>query len=654
MTRRLRDATDARIEIEDALTGPPTAEATTVGLRARPTRNVWRWALVSGLVSLVVAVLTGIAVWDLRTPPPVSRLTITLPAGQRLAALDQPAIAISPDGKNLVYVAAQDLGVGTSVSPVSQGQAGKPVVTGTQQLFLRPLDSQEAKPIARTEGAVSPFFSPDGQWIGFFAGGKLKKVSVNGGAPVTLANAPVPGGASWSSQGILVLQGTTVAGQGLQQVSQEGGTPQPLTRLGKEEVIHRWPEVLSGGKAVLFAGSPSFAGGNVMQVAVQPIGAGDRRNLVQGATQPRYASTGHLLYAQGGTLMVAPFDAKRLTLTRAAVPVLEGVAQSPTGAAQYSISSTGTLVYLVGEPVGSQSRLVWVSRNGEEQPLPAAPRSYAFPRLSPDGRRLAVGIGTASVGAQEAQIWVYDVSRDTLTRLTFEGNVNNIPAWSPDGLRVAFRSNRAASPGSLFWQASDGSGAAERLTTSESLHAPNSFSPDGQLLAFTEQRAETGRDIWVLNLKDGKAQPFLRTTYEETAPKFSADGKWLAYSSDESGRREIYVQPYPGPASKWQISTDGGQEPLWNPNGRELFYRSGSKMMAVDVDTKVGFSAAKPKVLFEGPYLLTGASFPAYDVSSDGQRFLMLKPVDSQTSAATQINVVLNWFEELKRKVPVK
>ena len=406
MTRRLRDATDARIEIEDALTGPPTAEATTVGLRARPTRNVWRWALVSGLVSLVVAVLTGIAVWDLRTPPPVSRLTITLPAGQRLAALDQPAIAISPDGKNLVYVAAQDLGVGTSVSPVSQGQAGKPVATGTQQLFLRPLDSQEAKPIARTEGAVSPFFSPDGQWIGFFAGGKLKKVSVNGGAPVTLANAPVPGGASWSSQGILVLQGTTVAGQGLQQVSQEGGTPQPLTRLGKEEVIHRWPEVLSGGKAVLFAGSPSFAGGNVMQVAVQPIGAGDRRNLVQGATQPRYASTGHLLYAQGGTLMVAPFDAKRLTLTRAAVPVLEGVAQSPTGAAQYSISSTGTLVYLVGEPVGSQSRLVWVSRNGGRTTFTRRPPQLCVPaalaRWPAPGRRhrhrQRRGTGSANLG----------------------------------------------------------------------------------------------------------------------------------------------------------------------------------------------------------------------------------------------------------------
>jgi serine/threonine-protein kinase len=273
------------------------------------------------------------------------------------------------------------------------------------------------------------------------------------------------------------------------------------------------------------------------------------------------------------------------------------------------------------------------------------------------------------IGEQETQVWVYDISRDTLTRLTFEGNANTVPAWLPDGRRIAVTSYRTDGPaGSLFWQAADGSGGGERLTTSDYLHSSNSFAPDGQLLAFIESTPATGRDIWVLRLADPsagsgqgrKAQPFLRTPYEETAPKFSPDGRWLAYSSDESGRREIYVQPYPGPGGKWQISTDGGQEPVWNPNGRELFYRSGSKIMAVDVsqspDRQGGgpssFSAGKPRTLFEGPYLPTAGSLPYYDVNPDGQRFLMLKPVESQSSAPTQINVVLNWFEELKRRVP--
>ncbi len=347
--------------------------------------------------------------------------------------------------------------------------------------------------------------------------------------------------------------------------------------------------------------------------------------------------------------MAAPFDARSLELTGVAVPALEGVMQSNfTGAAQYSVSSTGTLVYIAGGFAGSESRLVWVSRNGEEQLLPAAPHNYQFPRVSPDGGRVAVAIAE-----QEQQIWVYDLSRDTLTRLTFDGITNNTPAWSPDGKRIAFNSDRATGPLNLFWRATDGSGDVERLTTGDYLNAPGSFSPDGQLLAFQDNNPETGRDIWVLRLSDRKAQPFLRTPYEDTAPKFSPDGKWLAYSSNESGRREIYVQPYPGPGGgKWQISTDGGQEPVWNPKGRELFYRSGSKIMTVEVDTKSGFSVGKPRMLFEGPYMPTSASFPYYDVSPDGQRFLMLKPTEQAQTAPTQINVVLNWFEELKQKVP--
>jgi len=256
-----------------------------------------------------------------------------------------------------------------------------------------------------------------------------------------------------------------------------------------------------------------------------------------------------------------------------------------------------------------------------------------------------------NIADEESQIWVYDVSRDTLTRLTFGGNVNLSMVWSPDGRRIAFRSNREGL-GTLYWQASDGSSVAERIITSDYQRAPTSFSPDGQLLAFMEQTPETGLDLWVLNLADRKAQPFLKTPYEETASRFSPDGKWIAYSSDESGRREIYVQPYPGPGGKRQISTDGGQEPVWNPAGGELFYRGGKKIMAVDIDTESGFSTGTPRLLFEGPYLPTSASFPFYDVSPDGQRFLMLKPVESEASAPTQIHVVLNWFEELKQKSP--
>ena len=642
---RLRDSGDARIEIQEALSAPSDVKATVAGsekgIRALAPREL---ALGLGAL-LLVAVITGLAIWNLKSAPPVSRpvsrFTITLPAGQQLAVpLSGPAVALSPDGTHLAYVVRQGL---------------------IQQVYLRAMDSLEVRPISGSEGATGgtsftePFFSPDSQWVGFFAGGKLKKVAVGGGPALIVCDSPFSNGASWGSLGMIAF---SPPGAGtLLQVSDGGGVPQPLTRLEKGESLHGWPGFLPGGKSLLF--EVSTGGGNNWingQIAVQLVGAGEHRNLIQGGMYPRYAPSGHLIYVQGATLMAAPFDLQRLALTGSAVPLVEGVQQSAAdGNAQYALSDTGSLVYLSGGVQSQQLKLVWVNRNGAEQPVAAPEHAYVNPRISPDGRRIAVGITE-----QERQVWLYDLSRETLTRFTFQGDNNTAPFWTPDGRRIVFISNKEG-PRNLFWQFADGSGGLERLTTSESVQIPGSWSPDGQLLAFSEVDAGTGYDIWILRMSDSpagsgqvrKGQVFLQTKFNEAAPQFSPDGHWLAYVSDESGRKEIYVQPYPGPGGKWQISTEGGAEPLWNRNGQELFYRNGNKMMAVEMTTKPSFSPGTPKILFEGQYqILPTISTPNYDVSPDGQRFLMLKPVEQEQTATTQINVVLNWFEELKQKVP--
>jgi serine/threonine protein kinase/Tol biopolymer transport system component len=626
-SQRARDAGDLRIEIEEALAAPATGE-TTAGVNG--IHALGRRALILNLGALLlVALITGVTIWNLKpapapAPQPVTRTVINLPPGQQLAGLDSgPSLAISPDGTHLAYVARQN---------------------GPQQLYLRAMDSLEAKPIPGTEGAVNPFFSPDGQWLGFFANRRVMKVSLNGGPAVALANATYVGGADWGSRGTIAFSPSFASP--IQQLSDAGGTVQSLTTLGKKDSGHRWPHLLPDGKAVLFTSGTGGVLFTNTQVAVQSIGTSERRNLVEGGMNPCYALSGHLVYAQRGILMALPFDLRRLTVTGTAAPVVEGVMQSPAnGSAQYGISAAGSLVYVPGGVQATQLRLVWVSRNGAEQPLAAPSNAFLNPRLSPDGRRIAVGITS-----QGSQVWQYDLTRDTLTRFTFEGNVNGYPTWAPDGRRIAFISNKDG-PMNIFWQLADGSGGLERLTTSDDVQTPNSWSPDGKLLAFNEITPNQGLGVWVLLMSDRKTQPFLEAAFNQSAPRFSPDGRWLVYVSDESGRYEIYVQAYPGPGGKWQISTEGGTEPAWNSNGRELFYRSGDKMMAVDIAAQTGFAAGKPRMLFEGPYQPTPGTFPNYDVSPDGQRFLMLKPSE-QTQAATQIVVVQNWFEELKRRVP--
>jgi len=594
-------------------------------------RTQWRSVAAWSSGSFILAAIATSAVWNWKAPfslpaRPVSRFTITLPAGQQLAGLDGgPAVALSPDGMHLAYVARQG--------------GGAPL------LYLRPMDGFEAHAIPGTEDAVNPFFSPDGRSLGFFAGTKLKKVAVNGGPAQTLGEVPMGRGASWSEQGMIATAPTN--NSSLRQMSDAGGSLQPVTRFNKGEIAHRWPEFLPGGNALLFAAAATNFNWNHAQIAVQSLATGERHDLIKEATHPRYALSEHLIYAQGASLMAVPFDARRLAVTGAAVPVVEGVLQSlNSGAAQYSISASGALAYIPGNVASTQSKLVWVTRNGTEQPISAPARAYVFPRVSPDGGRVAVDIRE-----QEAQEWLYDLSRGTLTRLTFEGSLSISAAWAPDSKRLAVQSDKGG-PLNIFWEPADGSGGLERLTTSESLQFPMSWSRDGQFLAYGEIDPNSGYDIWVLRLSDHKAEPFLRTPFNESVPQFSPDGHWLAYVSDESGRWEVYVQPYPGPGGKSQISTEGGMEPVWNPKGAELFYRTGDRMMAVDVATQPSFHAGKPRVLFEGRYERTPATGPNYDVAPDGQRFLMLKPSEQEAAAPNQIDVVLNWFEELKRRVP--
>jgi Tol biopolymer transport system component len=603
---------------------------------AQGVRALGRRALLLSLGMLLLgAGFAGVAIWNLKPAPPqsVSRFVIALPVDQQFAGgfATRRVIALSPQGTHLAYAA-------------------------NTRLYLRAIDQLNAVPIQGTEtagGSADPFFSADGQWIGFWQANELRKVALTGGAPVKLSELPAGSwGASWGADDTIVYGRGSA---GIWRVSGQGGTAERLVAVDEKKELAHGPQLLPGARAVLFTLAAIGGTWNEAQIVVQSLDTGERKVVLRGGRDARYVETGHLVYARAGILLAVPFDLSRLEVTGGPVPLVEGVrdagATTGTGATHFSLSASGSLLYVPGGPdQEAERRLVWVSRNGAEQPLGAPARPYGQPRLSPDERRVAVEIGEPTT-----QIWVYDLVRETLTRVTFEGTTNSNPTWTPDGKRLAFQSNKDGLP-AIFWQLADGSGGLERLTSGgEGTHNPGSWSADGQLLAFHEVNPKTRQDIWVFRLSDRKAEPFLRTPFPEGGPIFSPDGRWLAYVANESGRFEIYVQPYPGPGGKWQISTEGGTERVWSRTGRELFYRSGNKMMAVDITTQPTFSAGRPRMLFEGQYLANQFPFlPDYDVSADGQRFLMLKQGEAASQSAAQINVVLNWFEELKRRVPTK
>jgi serine/threonine-protein kinase len=621
---RLQDAAGVRIEIEDVLHGgSATADVIPGSMRPGPVPR--RHALIAVLIALLAgAIVAGVTVWQLTSTPvaapsAVVRTAVPTPVGEALY-LQLRGMAVSPNGEYLAYVTERH---------------------GLQRLYLRPLDRLESTPLPGTEGAVAPFFSPDSQWVGFFAGGKLKKIPVTGGAPEELCDALAGYGGSWASNGVIYFSPGSF--NGVSQVSAEGGTPQPFTTLQQGEITHRWPQVLPGGDAVLFT-SRTGPGSDERHVQVQRVSSGERRVLVRGDTGT-YVPTGHLLFVQvaTGTLVAVPFDAAELKVG-AMPPVALSAGILPGGeGAHYAVSDTGLLAYVTGRSDFENGALVWVDRSGNVESVLAASHPYDVPRLSPDGSRVAF-----MRHGPRFEVWVHDISRGDATKLISDGS-DQYPIWTRDGKRLAYRATRAGTR-NIFWRMADGSGTEERLTQGAGSDAPTSWSPDGQILLFTRAAAEV--DILGLRIRDRTTQPFVQTRFLEAAPQFSPDGRWVAYRSDESGRSEIYVRPYPGPGGKWQVSTDGGAEPVWNPRGPELFYRNGNRMMSVNIGSSPTFTAARPTVLFTATYVPASTPYPNYDVSRDGRRFLMVQSDLRQPAAPTQLVVVLNWFEELRRLVP--
>ena len=595
-----------------------------------------RWKPLVGLVAgaIFVAAAATIVTWSVgRSGPaparPVTRFAITLPPNEQFTGASQRIISLSPDGTRLVYTVNR-----------SQGP-----------LYLRALDQLDAAPIRNTDGGSSPFFSADGQWIAYWRSGQLEKVSITGGAPVVVCVAPsVPYGASWGDDDAILF------GQGANEiwrVAGRGGTPEHLIKADPGQYVYG-PQILPDGRTVLFTlNTGGTRNWDRAQIVVQSLDTKKRQVVMQGGHDARYLSTGHLAYVTGGTLFVVPFDVATLKVTGGPVPLVENVRGSMalvSGAAQFSVSRTGSLVYLPAN-VGERRTLVWVDRQGREEPLPADPRPYQYPRISPDATRLAV-----VAADQDNDIWIWEFARATMTRLTSTPEPEFSPLWSPDGRQLVFQSAHGASAGNVYRQAADGTGAAERLTTSPNRHLPYAFTADGKTLVFGELDPKQQYDLQLLRLEgDHASKPLLSTPFNEQNADLSPDGRWMVYQSNQSGQDEIYVRPFPGvDDGRWKISVGGGSRPVWARSGRELFYLNPSgAMMAVDVRSQSGFSAGNPIRLFEGSYASSVNASRHFDVAPDGKRFLMLKQ-SAGGNDSERVIVVQNWFEELKARVPAR
>jgi serine/threonine-protein kinase len=647
---RLDSAAVARLEIQEALSSP-APDAAEPGPRRRT-------LAAAGIVvaAVIAALIAALSTWSLlrRAPDetrPPSRFVITPSTGHaiRLSPFER-ALAISADGRQLVY--------GSVASEVGPGGP----------LIVRSLGELETRRLPDIVTARQPFFSPDGRWIGYFDGRRLDKVLADGGSQLTLCEVSgAPRGASWGDDGNVVFA-TTDPRTGLLQVSQEGGEPRSLTTPDSDRhgADHLFPSVLPGARGVLFAissGSPDSS-----EIAVIDLESSRVRTLLRGGSQPEYVD-GNLLYAARGTLFAVPFDPESLKIGGDPVPVLDGILTLPTGAANYSVGRDGTLAYVAHDPnVAMKSSLVWRDRGGRAEPVDAPLRAYAIARLSPDGTRVAL-----DVRDQENDIWIWDLERETLSRLTQDSARDQNPVWTPDGRHILFASDRDGTL-SVYLESVTGTGTAMRVSDSVNMQIPTSMTPDGTIVIGHED-GPTSFDVVSFPLVDpaqaGSAPPStgssgassrvaIRTPFFEHNADLSPDGRFLAYQSNESGRIEVYVRPFPAvDGALWQVSSAGGTRPVWRRDGKELFYVDGSNsMIAVATDLSAETPIwGRPEKLFEAKIPGRDATAPVsysftvdrhYDVSADGGRFLLIEQNEIADPDASGIVVVLDWAVELR------
>jgi serine/threonine-protein kinase len=649
--RRLSSIGDARLELEDVAAGTdrdgasPTTQAAPAVV-APAWRRLLPWAVAGALGIALTAALVLWSPWRSAPSRTPQKLLAHIGSDASLPIVFGASAVLSPDGETLAFVANS---------------------AGQSRLYVRKLDQLQAVALAGTEDAASPFFSPNGKWVAFFAGGKLKKVAVTGGASVPLCDAPTGRGGTWMEDDTIVFTPAATPKTSLVRVAAAGGTPAPFVALGNGMLTQRWPQALPGGRGVLYTEHSAMVGFDTANLVIAPRAGGTPKVVVRGAYYGRYVTggprggPGHIVYMQQGTLFAVAFDLDRLDVVGQAAPALEGLSANPAiGGAQIAFSSEGTLVYVPGAAATSTNQIDWTTRDGKTSALRAAKADWANPQFSPDGQKLALDINDG----RQRDIWVYEWARDTLTQLTFDPAMDRSPVWTPDGKRIVFASDRARTGiGNLYWVNADGTGEVTRLTDSPDTEVPFSWHPTGKYLAYQALRNATGWDLAILAMEGdaqrgwtpGKSSVFLSTPVTDVGPQFSPDGRFLAYFANESGNLfDVYVRPFPGPGGKWRVSTDGGIYPQWSRTAPELLFLGTNQsaiMFAPYTVVADSFRADKARPWSPTTYQGIGTLMP-YAVHPDGKRLALVAVSNQAGVIRDQVVFVFNCTEHLRSIAP--